>query len=722
MQLLTRTFESTVIQFRRAVEEELANKTNVLVVSSADTDRLWQMYLDSWQDPDERQGYNCNNCRHFVERYGNLLILRPDLTVVSIWRLLDSNSSIEMAAYMASYVESQSIKSYFFTKPTDSALGVAKNYSEKYARYWHHFSFDIPRHFQLRPGYGQTLAGVISQKNDMVNTLHRSVTEIRIETIQLVLEMIATKAITMADNQVPLIEGLRTLIVEFSQLDPQKQEAWLWYKAETQPIGVIKLRQTLMGEFILDIQTALDNDASLDDPINAWFTRNDPSNYNRPKNFVTPRQAEQFRQQLQVLGYDKSLARRHATVDDVGEHYLWKYSQDNALEGVPESNDPLDLLVGSAKKHAKTNLKVDQLEQATTMSLDDFVTKVLPKSSKLELLLKSNLSSNLVSLIAPKNEDAPAITAWDNGRSWTYAGGLATSPIAERVKKAGGVVDAKNRFSLAWEAPSDLDLGLEILDENDKEYDHVYFSGTKSGKKGTGYHLDVDANVSIPIPNPAENIYLEGNAIKGVKKGYRLVLYVHNFTHRSDAKLEAAGFQVEAKFGDELLTWSFDGSMFPRQKQKYIIGVWKVVDPDTAEIKLLKSDYKFTSGGGNSELWGLSTDQFQQVKLITTSPDAWGNISGGKSKSPHLFFFLEGCENPEKVRGLFNVQVKPEILSGNKRAFEVLGGLLEVEPVPAKTQLSGIGVSEADMGRGKVLTFRVHSQVSSAVTVVNVQI
>jgi len=719
MQTLTSPiiFESVATQFRQAVEEELANKSNVLVMSSADTDQLWQMYLDSWPDPEEKQGYNCRNCRHFVERYGNLLILRPDLTAVSIWRFLDPN--IEMATYMAAYAESQPIKSYFFTKPTESVLGVAKNYSEKYARYWHHFNLNIPRHFQLSPGYRQTLAGLISQKNDMVNTLRRSVTETRIETLELVLEMIATKAITMADSQVPLIEGLRTLIVEFSQLDLQKQDAWLWYKAETSPIGVVRLRQTLMGQFILDIQTALDNDTSLDDPINAWFDRNDPRNYNRPKNFVTSKQAEQFRKQLQDLGYDKSLGRRHATLDDVGEHYQWKYSRDNALEGVSESTDPLDLLVGTAKKHTKTSLKVDQLERATTISLEEFVAKVLPKTSKLELLLKPNLSSNLVSLIAPVNEDAPAITAWDNGRSWTYAGGLATSPIAERVKKAGGVVDALNRFSLSWESPSDLDLHLKILDEKDATYDHIFFSKDRKGNMGTGYHLDVDANVSSIKPDPVENIYLNGDRIRNVKKGYRLVLYVHNYTYRPDAKLDAAGFQVEAKFGDDLLTWRFDGSLFPRQDQKYVIGLWEVVDPDKAEIKLLKSEYKFTEGGAETELWGLVTDQFHQVNLITTSPDTWDNISEAKS---HLFFFLDGCENPEKVRGLFNVQIKPEILEGNKRAFEVLGGLLDVEPVPAKTQLSGIGVSQADVGRNKVLTFRVHSQVSSAATIVNVQI
>lgn len=718
MQTLTSPiiFESVATQFRQAVEEELSNKSNVLVMSSADTDQLWQMYLDSWPDPEERQGFNCRNCRNFVERYGNLLILRPDLTVVSIWRFLDPN--IEMSTYMASYVESQPIKSYFFTEPRTSVLGVDKNYSEKYKKFWHHFSFDIPRHFQLSPGYRQTLAGLISQKNDMVSTLRRSVTEIRTETLELVLEMIATKAITMADSQVPLIEGLRGLIAEFSQLDLQKQKAWLWYKAETSPIGVVRLRQTLMGQFILDIQTALDNYTSLDGPINAWFTRNDPSNHNRPKNFVTPRQAEQFRKQLQDLGYDKSLARRHATIDDVGEHYLWKYAQDNALEGVEENTDPLDLLVGVAKKHTKTNLKVDQLERATTMSLEEFVARVLPKSSKLELLLKPNLSSNLVSLIAPTNEDAPAITAWDNGRSWTYAGGLATSPIAERVKKAGGVVEALNRFSLSWESPSDLDLGLEILDENDKLYDHIFFSGRKSGKKSTGYHLDVDANVFHIKPDPVENIYLKGNNIKGVKKGYRLKLYVHNYTYRPNAKLDAAGFQVEARFGDELLTWSFDGSLFPRHKQSYVIGVWEVVNPETAEIKLLESQYKFTHGGNNAELWGLATDQFHQVNLVTLSPDVWSK----PTQSSHLFFFLEGCENPEKVRGLFNVQIKPEILNGNKRAFEVLGGLLDVEPVPAKTQLSGVGISQADVGRSKVLTFRVHSQVSSAATIVNVQI
>ena len=69
------------------------------------------------------------------------------------------------------------------------------------------------------------------------------------------------------------------------------------------------------------------------------------------------------------------------------------------------------------------------------------------------------------------------------------------------------------------------------------------------------------------------------------------------------------------------------------------------------------------------------------------SPNHWDNNAEGNR---HFFFILDGCNNPEEIRGLYN-EFLDNSLNTHRKVFEVLAGKMKC-PV-SKEQLSGVGFS-----------------------------
>ena len=69
------------------------------------------------------------------------------------------------------------------------------------------------------------------------------------------------------------------------------------------------------------------------------------------------------------------------------------------------------------------------------------------------------------------------------------------------------------------------------------------------------------------------------------------------------------------------------------------------------------------------------------------SPNHWdGQTIGNK----HYFFMLEGCTNPDPVRGFYN-EFLSEDLRPHRKVFEALSSSMKC--IPTKDQLSGLGFS-----------------------------
>ena len=160
-------------------------------------------------------------------------------------------------------------------------------------------------------------------------------------------------------------------------------------------------------------------------------------------------------------------------------------------------------MFSSLEKEVKTSPK--SFDKAQVVTIDDFVSNILPTANYVSVLFDSSLSKNLVSLIAPTDKDSKGMFKWDNKFSWAYSGNMTDSVLKQNVKNSGGKVDGVLRFSIQWN-----DVAGE-WDKNDEDAHCVEPNGfeihySRKVDTKTGGNLDVDIiNPSKGVP-AVENI------------------------------------------------------------------------------------------------------------------------------------------------------------------------------------------------------------------------
>lgn len=75
------------------------------------------------------------------------------------------------------------------------------------------------------------------------------------------------------------------------------------------------------------------------------------------------------------------------------------------------------------------------------------------------------------------------------------------------------------------------------------------------------------------------------------------------------------------------------------------------------------------------------------------SPNFWDDKSIGNK---HFFFMLDGCKNPDSVRGFYNEFLMQDLYP-HRKTFEVLSAKMRCEP--SDDQLSGLGFSSTQRNK-----------------------
>jgi hypothetical protein len=222
-----------------------------------------------------------------------------------------------------------------------------------------------------------------------------------------------------------------------------------------------------------------------------------------------------------------------------------------------------------------------------------------------------------------------------------------------------------------WYNTDDLDLHLQF---NGNE---IYYGS----KRACGGELDVDANANyFSVTNtPVENIVFANKAPNA-----KYLLSVKQFNKRSSVDI---GFQVDIETEEgQFYTFTYK-TLMPTGKTinvarfSMVNGVLKL-DTDS---DLLKPS---SATGRSLTTWGMGTNQWQKVRLITTSPNHWGDTQRGNL---HFFIFLDKAVSEGPIRPFFNEFIRADLLLDHKRVFELLGSMIPVNSTP--NGLAGLGFS-----------------------------
>ena len=164
----------------------LLSKHQLFQVVIPDRNTLVDLYLNTFQDPEERQHHNCNCCKSFLRQYGNIIAIISD-KVETLWDVVVDDEQFQNTVNaLHAYIVGQPIAGIFLSDT--QKLGTNYNIAKETLIRWEHFSVTLPKQLVVN------LASIDSKKGEVAGTVQvfgRSLKELTVEACDTVLELIA---------------------------------------------------------------------------------------------------------------------------------------------------------------------------------------------------------------------------------------------------------------------------------------------------------------------------------------------------------------------------------------------------------------------------------------------------------------------------------------------------------------------------------------------------
>jgi hypothetical protein len=676
------------------------SSTGMLFRANITGDEVYALYLQSFpagtdpvfRDPSSTE-HNCNNCKNFMRRYGNIVAVNVDGTLETIFHIEGAEHPYQgVADAVDMVIKGKPIASVFFEsyvmlneklnyercnkKQDVFRLGIAENRkqytqedAEKFGvvsageiRKFAHMYVDLPKAFVIMDGTSlESFVGSYREKHDLFK---RAMEEIPADTLSLVEDLI---------NQGSLLDGAAHLHVIKSALrfkaeydSASTKETWLWKTSYGLDERTAKFKNSLIGVLCTELAQGEEINAACD----SWNKRVDPVNYHKAKAPITKKQIEEAQKFVEENGYAESFERRLATIDDINVNEIKHIAVGNMAI-------PVVTVFDKVKPTAVSRHKRAQYDDVEEVAIDKFMSDILPKCASVDVLLLNRHEGNMVTLTTAKNSGGKPIFKWPNNYSWTFNGNLAgKSQIRDAVAFRGGKIDGALRFSIMWaegDASDNSDLDAHAQEPGGE---HIFYSTLfRKDRGGQRTRMTGQLDVDVTLPNALGNKNIAENIVWAEKPKMHdgtYKLWVNQFANRG-----SKGFRAEIEFEGETYEYEYD---------RPVAGNVMV-----AEVTLKDGQFcikhLLPESRSNRELWGLETNEFHRVNLVCLSPNHWGGNAVGNK---HYFFMLDGCRVDADVRGFHNENLLPDLLK-HRKVMEVLGATCAIKVNSTDKQLSGLG-------------------------------
>lgn len=668
---------------------EMCN-TGKLFRSSVSGQQVWEVYLNGFtkednpifRDPNSST-HNCNNCHNFVRRYGNIVAVDTAGNVMTIWDNVYVKEFNNSAENISELLQTAKIQDVFFetfnelkSLPYEKCsktntmfqLGTNVNYkqytAEEVAKYgvvntkevytFNHLHLFLPKQFVDTTS--KSIEAIMAEYRDAKNVFQRAMVEIPLDTLNLVKDLII---------QGSLLDG-QTHLYKIEQFIPLKQQYdaasnkdnWCWINSYKLPFAKFK------NELIGVLCTELAEGKELNDACQAWNKRVDPANYMKAVAPITKRQIEEAKKFVEENDYVESFNRRFATIDDIKASEILHVNIGN---GQIPSVSLFDSVKSTSTRHKRSEF--DKVEE---VSIDKFMSDILPTCNSVEAYLENRLEGNMVSLTTANIKESKPIFKWTNNYSWTFNGNLAgKSMIKDAIQSRGGKTEGVVNIRLAFpNTTSDYDL--HVIEPNGN---HIYYGNKRQVRRSSGM-LDLDAQGSDGDFSPekrVENvIFTDEQQMPNGK--YQVI--VNNYDERD----RNFGFVVEIEINGEMTTFNHN-AFIPNKASVNVCNIDKSVKGFEIQPILPVSQSNTIS----REIYGIQTNEFHKVNLVCLSPNHWAENNVGNK---HYLFMLEGAKCSTSIRSFHAENLIPE-LAQHRKVLEVLGNTTMINPTDK--QLSGLG-------------------------------
>ncbi len=649
---------------------EMVKDVDHLFEVAVNKDELWNLYLDSFPAGTneiyrERRWHDCSCCRQFIKTIGNAVVIRNN-QIVTIWDFRTDDSTYQpVLDALSSFIKSHAVSDIFVSK--FKKIGTLQNYEELEngkVQEWTHFYVELPDNLVDRSSRSE--GDIKGGFRDTRNVFKRSLDEITMDAIDTILELINSNTLYKGEEWKGALGEFKKYKKEYDKLTSDvERDNYAWEQSVKAGIAIGRIRNHSIGTLLINVSEEMD----LDTAVKKYEQIVAPANYKRPKAIYTKKMLEDAKKTITELGYLDSLQRRFANLDDITVNNIL-FSNRDAAKRIVGADD----IFGDMEKDVAVNPR--KFSKVDEISATDFIDKVIPTAKEVEVFVENKHDKNFVSMIAPCNKEAKTMFKWNNGLSWAYTGNITDSDMKQNVKAAGGNVDGVLRFSIQWNesGKDNSDLDAHCIEPNGHE---IFFgSDRKPRMSSMGGQLDIDITqpyTQMPGKASVENItWLDKSRMKpGVYK-----FFVNQYAARG-----SKGFRAEVEFDGEIHSFEYNRPVSGN------VQVAEVTMDNNGNFTI-KEKLSGSSTISSRNIWGVNTNQFVPVSVISYSPNYFDEQDGIGHR--HLFFFLKDCVNTEEPNGYYNEFLKNE-LAEHKRVFEALGAKCHVEDT--EDQLSGIGFS-----------------------------
>jgi hypothetical protein len=661
--------------------------------SSVTGHQLWGLYISGFQpgdnpvfrDPNSSY-HNCNLDKSFINRYGNIVAIKENGELVTMWDLVNVGIYETSIKNMSNALKQASIKDVFVESydtlnrllnyekvnriQDKYKLGYEVNYkiytqeeadmygvvtaNQQYTFY--HFYAELKSIYVDKST--KSVESIMSDYRTAKEVFKRGLEEISLDTLELVRDLINQKSLLNGESYLPKLLSFIEFKKQYDSVE--NKDYYCWETSINLPIA--RFRNELIGTLCVELTEGEElNKACLN-----WNKRADPANYMKAVAPITETQKQQAIEQITELGYEDSFNRRVATLADIDVNEI-KHINNNTV--VKEAS-----VFDKVKPSKSTQHKRSKFDNVNEVSIETFMKDILPNSTDVEVFVENRFSNNFVTMTTANQGKNPF--KWNNLFSWTYKGNLAgKSEIKEAVKNAGGNVEGVLRFSMIWNYNdnhsdhSDLDAWCEQPDKVKIGY------STGFRKDGGNRFTNLSGQLDLDNTNPGNNLGVENIYFldESKLKNGNYAFWVHQFNSRN-----SQGFKAEIEFDGQIYKYQYDravsGSIFIAEVT-YTNGKWSIdhsLEPTDSE-EIVKT------------VWNIDSNNFHKVSLVCLSPNYWGENNVGNK---HYFFMLHDCFSDESIRGFHAENLNSE-LTAYRKFVDILGNFHQI--APSKPQLAGLG-------------------------------
>ncbi len=399
----------TYRNYLERVQFRFEEMTKLSALFTTDAAGLWDAYLMGYH-PNERQYHNCNACRHFIERFGGLVVIEPDgRTRSALFDLEDC------ADYRDQGAIANMLKMLNHAKVTGPFLSAERTLGTPVTGAWRHLNVSL-RPGEVYRGIVKTAGQAMAEKREDFANVRRALREFQGGTIHAAVALLKSETLFRSEKVLGPAQWLADVFEAVQAAPKALKDNVLWRFIATAPAGFCHPRSSMIGTLLEDLEAGL----SVEDAARKFRVKMDPLHYMRPQAAPAAGNIARAEKLVETLGLGPSLARRFARLEEL--ELVWR-PREAAGEPQPAAGVFGHLKPKLADSYAKP-LRVN----GGAITWEKFARAVLPDAVEVRAHVPA-FRGAFYAITTAANPDAPPLLRWDSPERrnpfavYTYHGG-----------------------------------------------------------------------------------------------------------------------------------------------------------------------------------------------------------------------------------------------------------------------------------------------------------